>query len=185
MPNYRRLWVPGGTFFFTVVSYRRQPVLCDPPVRAALRKAIAVARRKHPFTINAWVLLPDHLHCLWTLPPGDADYATRWAIIKRHTSLACRDTHRRVEWLTTSRQKHRESTLWQRRYWEHQVRDETDFIRRADYLHYNPVKHGLVQRVADWPYSTFHREVQRGIYPADWAEDPSKPGNPPDLPVGE
>ena len=168
MPNYRRLWVPGGTFFFTLVSYRRQRVLCDPMVRAALRNAIATTRLKHPFTIDAWVLLPDHLHCLWTLPEGDTDYATRWAIIKRKTSLACRDTHRRTEWLSASRQKHRESTLWQRRYWEHHVRDDTEFMRRADYLYYNPVKHGLVQRVADWPYSTYHRDVQRGLYPPDW-----------------
>ncbi len=173
MRNYCRAWVPGGTFFFTVVTRRRQPLFCDPAVRAALRDAIARTRQKHPFTIDAWVLLPDHLHCLWTLPPGDADYATRWAIIKRRTNLACRDTHRRIEWLTSSWQKHRESTLWQRRHWEHQTRDEMDFIRRADYQQRNPVKHGLGQRVADWPHSTFHREVQRGIYRADWAEDPS------------
>lgn len=172
MPRYRRALTPGATYFFTVVACRRQPILCNDDIRAALRDGIALARQKRPFTIDAWALLHDHLHCLWTLPEGDADYATRWAIIKRHVSLAVRDTYRREEWLNPSKRKHRESTLWQRRYWEHRIRDEDDFNRHADYIHYNPVKYGLVERVTDWPWSTFHRHVERGIYPPDWSDDP-------------
>ncbi|ATG89594.1 REP-associated tyrosine transposase [Methylomonas koyamae] len=171
MSRYRRLQNPGATYFFTVVAYRRQAILCDEPVREALRKAIATTRAKWPFTIDAWVLLPDHLHTIWALPADDADFATRWSVIKRQVSVVCRDTYRRAEWINASKQKHRESTLWQRRYWEHQIRDETDFARHMDYIHYNPVKHGYCQRVSEWPYSTFHRYVKDGVYSMDWGGD--------------
>jgi putative transposase len=128
-------------------------------VRAALRDAIEHVRKSRPITIDAWVLLPDHLHCIWTLPPGDDNYSTRWSLIKRRVSFACSAEYKRGEWLTASKAKHRESTFWQRRFWEHQIRDEEDYMRHVDYLHYNPVKHGLCDRVADWRYSTFHRFV--------------------------
>lgn len=105
---------------------------------------------RHPFTIDAWVLLPDHLHCIWALPPGDADY-------------------HRVDWMTASKTKHRESTFWQQRYWEHCITTDLDYAHHRDYIAINPVKHGLVNRVCAWPYSTFHRDVARGIYPLDWA----------------
>ncbi len=159
----------GLKLFFTVVACRRQPILCDEAIRNALRAAIASVRSAHLFVIDAWVLLPDHLHCVWTLPEGDADFLTRWRLIKRAVSLACRGSYRRTDWVTASKLKHRESTIWQRRFWEHQIRDDLDLQRHVDYIHYNPVKHGHVARVADWPYSTFHRYVQRGIYPPDWA----------------
>lgn len=171
MPNYRRASIAGATYFFTVVAYRRQRILCDDAVRFALRTAIAATRADRPFDILAWVLLPDHLHCIWTLPDGDADFATRWSMIKRRVSLACRISHRQTELLTASKRKHRESTLWQRRYWEHQIKDEADLARHVDYIHYNPVRHGLVARPADWPYSTLHRDIARGIYPLHWGED--------------
>lgn len=158
----------GATYFFTVVTYRRQHLLCDTNVRDALRKAIESVRINRPFKIEAWVLLPDHLHCIWTLPSGDADFAIRWGLIKRSVSLACATEYKRPEWMTASKHKHRESTLWQRRYWEHRIRDDQDFARHVDYIHYNPVKHGLCEQVADWPYSTFHRYAARGEIPMDW-----------------
>ncbi len=167
MSRYRRANIAGATYF-TVVTYRRQAILCDAPIRRALRDAIVAVREQRAFTIDAWVLLPDHLHCIWTLPPGDADFPLRWSMIKRRVSVACAAAYKRPDWLTASKRKHRESTLWQCRYWEHQIRDETDFIRHMDYIHYNPVKHGLCQKVSEWPHSTFHRHVAQGVYELDW-----------------
>ncbi|MCF7965365.1 transposase [Methylobacter sp. Wu8] len=169
MSHYRRAYIPGATYFFTVVTYRRRPILCDDPVRSALRDAVKTVQSRHPFTIDAWVLLPDHLHTIWTLPPGDADCALRWSSIKRRVSLACAGLYHRTDWMTASKSKHRESTFWQRRYWEHCINSESDYARHRDYIAINPLKHGLVSRVQDWPFSTFHRDVARGIYPLDWA----------------
>ena len=168
MSRYRRSNTTGASYFFTLVTYRRQAILCEPPIRNALRNAITEVRQKRPFTIDAWVLLPDHFHCLWTLPPGDADYSMRWSLIKRKVSLSCGPRFKRQEWITSSKQKHRESTIWQRRYWEHQIRDESDHQRHLDYIHWNPVKHGHVEHVVDWPYSTFERYVKQGVYSMDW-----------------
>jgi putative transposase len=168
MSRYRRASVAGSTYFFTVVAYRRQPILCDDTVRAALRTAIENVRKARPFEIDAWVLLPDHLHCIWTLPEGDADFSTRWMMIKCAVSLACRDDYHHAGWMSASRRKHRESTIWQRRFWEHQIRSETDFARHADYIHFNPVKHGHVSHAKDWPYSTFRRYVKQGLCSNDW-----------------
>ena len=168
MSNYHRAKSAGGTFFFTVVSYRRLPILCDEPIRVALREAIASVRRTRPFRIDAWVLLPDHLHCVWTLPPGDDDFSMRWATIKRDVSRSADAHYRQAEWLNASKLKHREATIWQRRFWEHCIRDEEDLQRHLDYLHFNPVKHGLVECAAQWPYSTFHRFVKGGVYLPDW-----------------
>ena len=169
MSRYRRAAFAGSTYFFTVVAYRRRPILCDEPVRIALRNAIDAVRVTRPFEINAWVLLPDHLHCIWTLPDGDADFSTRWMMIKREVSLACRESYHRTDWMNASKQNHRESTIWQRRFWEHRIRDDEDFARHADYIHFNPVRHGLVQQAMEWPYSTIHRFVRDGVYPMDWA----------------
>lgn len=168
MSRYRRSSLAGGTYFFTVVTHRRQTILCDDTMRSALRAAIESVRSTRPFTIDAWVLLPDHLHCIWTLPEGDADFSTRWMMIKRKVSLACAADYRRSDLLTASKQKHRESTIWQRRFWEHQIRDDDDFAHHMNYLHFNPVKHGLVSKVMDWPYSSFHRLVEQGRYTKDW-----------------
>lgn len=168
MPEYRRANIKGGTYFFTVNTYRRQPVLTDEDVRDALREGIDKARELMPFQILAWVLLPDHLHCIWTLPEGDADFAKRWGMIKRHVSQRCGERLNREEWLSESRRKRNETSLWQRRYWEHQIRDEADFARHVDYIHWNPLKHGLVEKVAEWPYSTFHQHVARGVYSQNW-----------------
>ncbi|MBI5014324.1 MAG: transposase [Deltaproteobacteria bacterium] len=172
MPNYRRCR-EGTTYFFTVVTHRRRPILCDTRSRRALRDAIADARAAHPFAIEAWVLLPEHLHCLWRLPDEDRDYSLRWALIKAGFTKRIR------AWLDTpetcrSRERHREAMVWQRRFWEHTIRDDRDFAAHCDYVHWNPVKHGLAAAPKDWPHSTFHRFVEKGIYTACWGADPPR-----------
>ena len=170
MSRYRRSHAPGATFFFTVNTLARRPVLTTAPVRRALREAIAEVRLGTPFIVHAWVLLPDHLHCIWELPPGDADYGIRWSVIKRRVTQACAgDSEEPSAQRSSSRVKRREGAFWQRRFWEHQIRDENDFARHVDYIYYNPVKHGHAKLVSDWPYSTFHRFVKEGIYARDWA----------------
>lgn len=160
--------MPGATWFFTVVTYQRQRILCDEPVRAALRAAIAQTRMNWPFVIDAWVLLPDHLHCVWTLPAGDADFAIRWNLIKRRTSQALKKDYFTDGLMTASKSSRRELTFWQRRYWEHRIRDERDFENHVDYIHNNPVKHGHARTPAGWPYSSFHRYAMNGLYPTSW-----------------
>jgi putative transposase len=171
MPRYRRQFT-GSTYFFTVVAYRRRPIFCAPLLRAALREAIHTVRLTRPFVVDAWVLLPDHTHCIWTLPDGDNDYSTRWAEIKRYVTSACRDRLHDPRLLTRAARQRNESTIWQRRFWEHQIRDEFDMEKHVDYIHFNPVKHGQVRQVGEWPYSTFHRYVRDGIYSGDWAGAP-------------
>ena len=122
-------------------------------------------RRNHPFIIHGWVVLPDHLHCVIELPTGDTDFALRWRLIKAGFSMTLPKKERR----NAARRRRGERGIWQRRYWEHHIRDEQDYRAHMDYLHFNPVKHGLVERVADWPYSTFHHLVEKGTYPPDWA----------------
>ena len=245
MPNYRRADIPGATYFFTLVSYRRQKILCNNNIRIALRDAIVNTRTKLPFTIDAWVLMPDHLHVIWTLPENDRAYSVRWSMIKRlvtqrvagcgdgahgdfgahdapygvsrqgdigahgapydghgrsneESALDCRVRHAHHHHnhpnqphgapydgvvdvgcavrtdrfhgaaVSASRLKRREGNIWQRRFWEHRVRDQADLNRCMDYLHWNPVKHGYVERVHDWPYSTFHRFVREGLYTENW-----------------
>jgi putative transposase len=165
MPNYRRVWQPGGTYFFTVNLSRRDGN--DLLVRQieVLRNVIREVRDSHRFDIHAWAVLPDHMHCLISLPEHDVDFAVRWRLIKSGFSKAIPNQ----EWRSESRLRRGERGIWQRRYWEHLIRDEDDYSAHMDYVHINPVKHGLVDRVADWPYSTFHRLVQEGVYPTDWA----------------
>ncbi len=132
MSRYRRANTSGATWFFTVVTYRRRRFSCDEDVRVVLREAITKVREQYPFNIDAWVLLPDHLHAIWTLPPGDAGFPMRWQQIKRIVTRRCAARLHRDPWMTPSKTKHRESTLWQRRYWEHQIRDDADFERHMD-----------------------------------------------------
>ena len=165
MTEYRRPTVAGATYFFTVnCAQRRGHRLLIEHIES-LRDAFRTVKARHPFAIEAIVVLPDHLHCLWTLPPGDADYKTRWALIKAGFSRCVPPGERR----SRSRTNRGERGIWQRRYWEHLIRDDEDYRRHADYIHWNPVKHGWVKRVRDWPYSSFHAYVRRGVYPADWA----------------
>ena len=166
MTSYRRNFVPGGCFFFTVnLADRRWRLLTEHV--DALRDAIRETRDRHPFTIDAIVILPDHLHAVWTMPEGDRDFATRWRLIKSTFSR----NFPAGEFVSASRIAKGERGIWQRRYWEHTIRDEVDFARHIDYIHINPLKHRLVTRVRDWPHSSFHRMVGLGIYPEDWAGD--------------
>lgn len=169
--------VPGGTYFFTVnLADRRQSLLTDNI--ELLRMAFRCARYRHPFTIDAIVVLPEHLHAIWTLPYGDGDFATRWRLIKTTFSRGLR----RPEPVSASRSRKHERGIWQRRYWEHTIRDESDLARHIDYVHFNPVKHGYAEHVQDWPFSSFRRMVRLGFYPADWA---SGLGEQPDGGFGE
>jgi len=168
MSRYRRANVPGGCYFFTVVAERRQRILTDEPVRVALRAAIEKVRLRYPFTINAWVLLPDHLHTIWTLPFNDADFALRWRLIKTYVTRACGELYVNPQILTERRTAKKCGTIWQHRYWEHLIRDDEDFKKHMDYLHFNPVKHQLVGAVHEWPYSSFHRYVGQGVYHPNW-----------------
>lgn len=169
MPNYRRAYAPGGPWFFTVNLLERHGN--DLLVREIDRLRIVVnrVRQLHPFHINAWVVLPEHMHCIWTLPTGDTDFSMRWRLIKTLFSRSIPKTERR----SAVRIAAGERGIWQRHYWEHLIRDEKDYARHMDYVHVNPLKHGLVKRVQDWPYSTFHRLVKEGIYPVDWCGDVS------------
>ena len=168
MSEYRRVKIKGGTYFFTVVTFDRQPFLTRDHIRQALREAIMTVRQSLPFAIEGWVLLPDHLHTIWTLPEGDANYGARWAVIKRAVTTRWSSTIGNIGKVSASRKKRQEGGFWQRRFWEHAIRDDKDSQRHMDYLHFNPMKHGYAKNVADWPYSTFHRLVVQGIYPANW-----------------
>ncbi len=170
MSNYRRSLEAGGLYFFTVVTYKRRPFLTGDVARAILKEAFTEVLSERPFTMPACCLLPDHLHCIWRMPDGDCDYSTRWALIKRRFSQAYTAVDGPVPGQSASRRKERELGIWQRRFWEHRIRDERDYANHVHYIHYNPVKHGWVQRVEDWPFSTYHRFRQRGAYEAfDWS----------------
>jgi putative transposase len=167
MVLYRRNRVHGGTYFFTVTLRNRSLTLLVDWIDE-LRESVRETRREKPFHIDAWVVLPEHLHAVWTLPPGDDDYSNRWKCIK------ARFTHRLVmAGLPLARNSRNEYDLWQRRFWEHTLRDDSDFARHVDYIHFNPVKHGLVTHVKDWPHSTFHRWVKAGHYNENWAAPPA------------
>jgi putative transposase len=172
MPNYRRAFVPGGCWFFTVnLLDRRETLLVDHI--DALRDAVARTRVRYPFVIDAVVVLPDHIHAVWTLPPGDADFSLRWRLIKSRFAHAVP----RRQCLGRIRKDKGERGIWQRRFWEHLIRNEADYARHVEYCYINPVKHGLVTRVRDWPHSSFHRDVRAGIVPEDWAGDTERPGD--------
>ncbi len=165
MATFRRYYIEGGCYFFTLVTHRRQALLVKHI--DALRGAFRRVKQRYPFYLDAIVVLPDHLHCIMSLPDGDKDYPKRIRLIKHSFSRAlptavdvCAQLRRRGE-----------RGLWQRRYWEHVIRDEVDYQRHMDYIHFNPVKHGYVERVSDWPYSSFHRCVKEGVYAPSWGED--------------
>ncbi|HLA84396.1 MAG TPA: transposase [Thermoguttaceae bacterium] len=168
MSDYRRWFVPGGTFFFSVVTYHRARFLTTPLARQCLRDAMERVRKTRPFDIVAIVLLPDHLHTVWSMPPDDSDYSVRWQKIKEGFSKAYLSAGGKEIGSTVSRRRQQQRGLWQKRFWEHTCRDEDAIKKCVDYLHYNPVKHGLVGRVQDYPWSTFHRFVRLGEYDTDW-----------------
>ena len=164
--EYRRAKIEGRTYFFTLATHNRKPFLCYPDNVELLRQAFQYTMQRHPMKIDAFVLLPDHLHTLWTLPKKDCNYSTRWRLIKSYFSRHCQDKYDGV--ISTSRQSKQERAFWQRRFWEHLIRDNQDFINHVEYIHYNPVKHGLVAAPKDWEHSSFHRYVQAGLYDEMW-----------------
>jgi putative transposase len=163
MVQYRRNFVPGGTYFFTVTLADRSSSALTDHIDA-LRTAFRTARLERPFAIDAVVVLPEHLHAIFTLPQDDADFSGRWRRIKGHFS-----SHMIAGASFDERHPNGECALWQRRFWEHTIRNEKDYARHVDYIHFNPIKHGLVSRVRDWPHSSFHRYVDQGLLPDDWA----------------
>ncbi len=169
MPNYRRLIVPGGEFFFTVnLLDRRQSLLTDNIDK--LRAAYGYVQKQHPFETIAICILPDHLHCIWRMSPGDGDYPLRWRLLKsRFTKSLPRSGDARA-----GRRKG-ERGVWQRRFWEHLIRDGDDLDRHVDYIHWNPVKHGLVNDPADWPYSTYKEWKKETGRPIDIPREDWKP----------
>ena len=164
--EYRRAKSPGSSYFFTVVTHNRRAILDSEDNISLLRHCFGQVLQKHSFKIDAIVILPNHIHAVWTLPPGDADYSTRWRLIKSCFSRGCDPVyHGKV---SDSRKAKGEKAIWQRRFWEHLIRDEEDFRTHVDYIHYNPVHHGLVLAPKDWQWSSFHRYVARGIYDLHW-----------------
>ena len=167
--NYRRVYIPGGTYFFTVVTYQRRPILSSPARVEQLRSAFRYTIERMPFTIVASAILPDHMHFIWALPAGQTDFSTRWRLIKSHFT-------RSMEPLKTpsdapSRAGKGEKDIWQRRFWEHLLFDEVDLTRHIDYIHYNPVKHGLVRSPIEWKFSSFHQYLDMGMVSPDWGAD--------------
>ena len=165
MRTYQRLRIEGGCYFFTVNLAQRHGNDLLVHHIDDLREALRTTIRDHPFSIDAMVVLPDHLHCIWQLPPGDDDYSKRWRLIKARFSRCIN----RGEKISASRERKGERGIWQRRYREHAIRDEQDYQRQVDYIHYNPIKHGYVQASHEWPHSSFARWVKRGMYPKNWA----------------
>ena len=160
MSNYRRVYIPGATYFFTLVTYCRQPIFADAERVEQLRRSFLEVKAKRPFNMPAAVILPDQLHCLWILPKGDADFSTRWQMLK--TSFSRR--------IPAKKGKEGAKTIWQPRFYDHCIRDEIDFHMHLDYIHYNPVKHGWVSSPSEWPYSSFARFVELGWYESNWGD---------------
>jgi putative transposase len=171
MPDYRRNYIPGGTYFFTVVTQERRPILGNDTARKCLREALREEQSRRAFEIVGIVLLPDHLHTIWTLPGNDANFSVRWSRIKERFTRSYLAAGGEETIQTQSRRRHRERAVWQRRFWEHTCRDEDDLKRCLDYLHWNPVKHGLGGRVRDYPWSSFHRFVEMGEYDVNWGSE--------------
>ncbi len=166
--QYRRIYVPGSTYFFTIVTERRRKIFTDDVNVDILRQAFRNTMKKRPFTIDAVVILPDHLHCIWTLPPNDSDFSTRWRLIK--TWFTKHSNYKNQLPANESRIKKREQSIWQHRYWEHLLRNELDFEQHINYIHYNPVKHGYVTNPSDWKHSSLHLYIQLNILPANWGK---------------
>ncbi len=173
MPQYKRAVVPGGTFFFTVVTFNRRPLFSSDLARHCLHNVWKDAQARYPFKVEAICLLPDHLHCIWTLPKNDFDFSSRWNMIKglfskRYLAKGGKDGSR-----NNSRKRKGEAAIWQRRFWEHVIRNSDDLQKHFDYTHFNPVKHGYVKQAADWPWSSLHRLIQMGWYGSHWGmEEP-------------
>lgn len=168
MPNWKRAHVPGGAYFFTAVTEQRRPLFASAAARQLLGEVIRECQRMWPFEVRAIVLLPDHLHAIWVLPPGDAGYSRRWAWIKRQFTKRWLAAGGQEANTTAGRRRDGRRGVWQPKFWEHTLEDEEDFERHFDYIHYNPVKHGYVRCPADWPASSIHRWIAAEVYPQHW-----------------
>lgn len=173
--RYRRVFIPGASYFFTLVTHERWPIFGDVAAVDLYRGAVRKVRAAHPFILDAEVILPDHIHLLCTLPDGDADYPMRVRLIKAAFTRALLAHRRGRSERSRSRAAKGEQAVWQRRYWEHTIRDEHDFQMHLDYIHINPVKHGLAAAARDWPHSTFPSWVERGVYDPCWGSDEMPP----------
>ncbi len=164
MTEYRRFYLPNATWFFTVnLAERKNNRLLVDKIDL-LRECFRYVKQQKPFHINAIVIMPDHLHCIWTLPPDDGNYSVRWNMLKGRFSRAIDKGER----ISTTRINRRERGIWQRRFWAHLITDQEDYNQHIDYIHWNPVKHGLVKRVIDWPHSSFPQYVEQGVFPVTW-----------------
>jgi len=175
MPEYRRVYVPGGTYFFTVVTYQHRKIFHDPQACELLKVIWSKVIKNFPFTTNTFCLLPDHFHCVITLPQNDTNFSIRLREIKRLFSVSFHDEKNNS--LNCSRQKRSEKNIWQRRFWDHLIRNEKDFNNHIEYTHFNPVKHGYVNQVKDWEYSSFHKYVKSGWIDPNWGvtyQEPSE-----------
>ena len=165
MVYYRRNKLPGGTYFFTVALRNRQSTVLVDQIDL-LKWSIVTTKQSYPFKNLAMVVLPDHLHVIWQLPAGDHDYSKRWQKIKSNFTQGVLKRG-----YVLKRNERGEYSLWQRRFWEHTIRDELDLSNHINYIHYNPVKHRLVKNVSDWKYSTFHDYVKKNLLPLNWGSD--------------
>jgi putative transposase len=174
--RYRRVTISGATYFFTLVTERRRPLFRDAGAVRLFLDAVDTIRSRHPFEVDAYVVLPDHLQTIWTLPDGSANFSTRWRLIKEAFTRAYLKSHE-APVRSGSRRSKGEQGIWQRRFWEHVIRDDADFAVHLDYIHFNPVKHGLCRAASEWPHSTFRDWVERDVYHEDWGahEVPSIP----------
>ena len=170
MPQYRRAKTKGAAYFFTVNCLQRGQAGILTDNIDLLRNSFRKVKLDHPFTVDAIVILPDHLHCIWTMPENDADFSKRWSLIKGNFSRTL--PMEKSEAISKSRKLRSERGIWQRRFWEHQIRDDFDYKNHMDYIHFNPVKHGYCERVGQWPFSSFHKLVRDGVYPPDWSDEP-------------
>ncbi len=168
MPEYRRVKKEGGIYFFTLVTYQRQKLFFPSEVRKLLIQTVEEVREFHSFEMIAYCVLTDHVHFLWQMPEQESDYAMRIGLIKRRFSKKYSPLYGETLQRTESQLKRRELTIWQRRFWEHFIRDEIDLGRHIEYIHYNPIKHGLLKRTVDWDCSSFHDYVSDGVYDSDW-----------------
>ena len=172
--RYRRAKIAGASYFFTVVTHERRPIFRNAGAVALFQSGVDRIRDRHPFDIDAFVILPDHIHTVWTLPDGDAEFSKRWRLIKEaFTKPFVRQTQ--PSELSASRRAKGEQAIWQRRFWEHLIRNEDDYAAHIDYIHYNPVRHGLTAAARDWPHSSFSEWVERGVYEPYWGSDEMPP----------
>ena len=168
MANYRRYLVAGGTYFFTIVTYKRRPLFQNQANVDLLRTAMTSVREEMQFHIDAAVILPDHMHFIWSFPSGDFDYSKRIGKLKARFTKAFYGNRKQCSDVSVSRAKHRESDIWQRRFWEHTIRDEDEFDRLFDYIHFNPVKHKCATCPHRWKATSFHKWVRLGVLDKNW-----------------